>query len=322
MSVATAIGALVAFIVWYVLLRQRLAPAPLMRAWFLFVAVLTIFPVSALTRVIVQLSRLGVSTHVVQRLCIVPLVLAFRVGWWLNPQIRMHVTFDADETGTPLSWQRIHLSGGAYVGNHTSFWDVYAFVCLSPFSHLLNTRTMMKASLRNIPIFGGVFDRVGHFPVYFASDAEGNFEVDKERQAAVQVHVDAHLQHGGNLAIFPEGAINRHPRVLQTFRFGTFHTLFKHRMHAYYFVHVGGEKTWPWWTMIGGLPTDLHIRVGAFHIDYDREDSKAVALRMRQHMQRVYNEIVAQTEGAAAVTAEAKAMETGVLAPTVKAKRQ
>ncbi|KAL7698771.1 acyltransferase [Lotmaria passim] len=295
--------AAISFAVWYVLLRQRWVPVPLMRVWFVFVVLWIIFPISAMTKVVVQLRRLGVPTYYTQRLCIVPLVYAFRAVWWVNPQIRMSVKFDANVDGKPRGWHDIGLHNQAFIGNHTSFWDVFAFLCLAPMDHLIHTRTMMKASLRDIPIFGGIFDRVGNFPVYFKSDEEGHFEVDKEKQAAVQVDVDAHIRSGGNLAIFPEGAINKNPRVLQTFRYGTFATIFEHRMTVYYLVHLGAEKAWPRWTMMGGFPADMHIRGGRFPIDFDKEDSKQVAHRMQQRMQQVYNELLTEWVGPEAVEA-------------------
>jgi 1-acyl-sn-glycerol-3-phosphate acyltransferase len=293
--------AAVAFVVWYTLLRLRWAPVPLMRAWFFLVNLCIIFPTSAMTSVVVQLRHLGVPTYWTQRCCIVPLVCAFRAVWWLNPQIRMSVQFDANINGKPTSWADINLHNQAFIGNHTSFWDVYAFLCLAPMRHLVHTRTLMKASLRQIPIFGGIFDRVGNFPVYFKSDEDGNFQVDKEKQAAVQVGIDAHIRSGGNLAIFPEGAINKNPRVLQTFRYGTFATIFQHRMTVYYLVHLGGEKTWPRWTMVGGMPTDMHIRAGRFPIDFDKEDSKQAAYRMQMCMQKVYNDLLTEWVGPDAV---------------------
>lgn len=296
-QVAVAAG----FVMWYLLLRWRWVPVPLMRAWFFLVNLLIIFPTSAMTSILVQLRRVGVSTYYTQRLCIVPLVCAFRAVWWLNPQICMSVQFDANVDGKPRGWQDVGLHNQAFIGNHTSFWDVFAFLCLTPMRHVVHTRTMMKASLRSIPIFGGIFDRVGNFPVYFKSDEDGHFEVDKERQAAVQVGVDAHIRSGGDLAIFPEGAINKTPRVLQTFRFGTFATIFEHRMTVYYLVHMGAEKTWPRWTMMGGMPTDMHIRAGRFPIDFDKEDSKQVAKRMQMRMQEVYNELLTEWVGPEAV---------------------
>ncbi|KPA75601.1 putative mitochondrial acyltransferase [Leptomonas pyrrhocoris] len=295
------LGAALGFAVWYLLLRMRWVPVPLMRAWFFLVSLCIIFPTSAMTSILVQLHRLGVSAYHTQRLCIVPLVCAFRAVWWLSPHIRMHMQFDANVDGKPTSWADIELHHQAFVGNHTSFWDVFAFLCIAPMSHLVHTRTMMKASLRDIPIFGGIFDRVGNFPVYFKSDEDGHFEVDKEKQAAVQVGVEAHLSSGGSLAIFPEGAINKNPRVLQTFRYGTFATIFEHRMPVYYFVHLGAERTWPRWTMVGGMPTDMHIRAGRFPIDFDKEDSKAVAHRMQLYMQKVYNELLTEWVGPQAV---------------------
>ncbi|KAI5689074.1 Acyltransferase [Leishmania braziliensis] len=287
-----------AFAIWYVLLARRFVPVKLMRVWFLLVNLFTILPVSAVTKVIAQLGRLGVPTHHVQSLCIIPLVLAFRTVSWLNPQIRMRLRFHCDEKCRQLSWRDIPLHNCAYVGNHTSFWDVYAFIVLTPLRHILNTRTLMKSSLRKIPIFGGIFDRVGHFPVHFKSDSACSFEVDKERQAQVQQAIDAHLRLGGSLAVFPEGAINKHPQVLLTFRYGTFATIIKHRMEVYYMVSVGSEKTWPLGMLYGGLPADIYIRIGAYPIDYDRDSSKSLAVGLQKRMQEVRDEIAAEVAAA------------------------
>ncbi|EPY30475.1 acyltransferase, copy 2 [Angomonas deanei] len=194
------------------------------------------------------------------------------------------------------SWKDISRKGNAYALNHTSFWDVFMLIQIMPLSYLLETRTLMKASLRDIPIFGGCFDRVGHFPVFFKSDEDGNFQVDKERQAAVQVHVNQHIENGGNLAIFPEGAVNKNTAVLKPFRFGTFATIFEHKMPLYYVVSVGNEKTWPPQCVSGGFPADIRVRCGVYPIDFATQDSKQVASEMQAFMQKVHAEMVEELE--------------------------
>lgn len=288
--VAMALGA------GYVSLRCRLLPRCLMRAWFFVTVLLTVFPASALLYLLDLLRYLGIPRRWVQHLCVLVMVAGFKAAWLLNPQIRMTLQFDAGPDGKPTSWKDVSHHGIAIALNHTSFWDVFEVLGLMPVSHLLYSRTLMKSSLRKIPIFGGVFDRVGHFPVYFKSDEDGNFQVDKERQAAVQVDVNEHLRNGGNIIVFPEGAVNRTPLTLQPFRFGTFATIFEHRLPLYYMVAVGNEKTWPATAACGGDPADIHVRFGAYPIDFDTQDSKQVAKEMQEVMQQRYNEVVAASQ--------------------------
>lgn len=299
-TLALAIGA------GYTLLHRRLLPQWVMRHWFLLSATAMIIPSSALLYLIDPLRHLGVPRHVVQSVCVFIMAYAFKAVWWLNPQVRMRVDFDANVDGAPVSWADIERAGVALTMNHTSFWDVFQMIGLTPMSHLRRMRTLMKASLRKIPIFGGIFDRVGHFPVYFKSDEDGNFHVDKERQAVVARHVDWHLRHGGSIVVFPEGAVNKHPETLQTFRFGTFATIFEHRMPVYYMVSINNEKTWPPQMPYGGLPANIRVRIGRFPIDFDKEDSKEVARRLQAKMQAVRDEMVAEEAAAAAAGAAAK----------------
>jgi 1-acyl-sn-glycerol-3-phosphate acyltransferase len=278
----------------YTLLRWRLVPQWVMRKWFLLSATAIIIPSSALLYLIDPLRHLGVPRQWVQSICLFIMAYAFKAVWWVNPQIRMHLQFDANVDDKPASWADVERSGMALTMNHTSFWDVFEMIGVTPMSHLHRMRTLMKASLRQIPIFGGIFDRVGHFPVYFKSDEDGNFHVDKEKQAVVTQHVNWHLKHGGSLIVFPEGAVNKHPETLQTFRYCTFATIFQHRMPLYYMVSVGNETTWPPREPYGGIPADIRVRIGKFPIDFDKDDSKDVAQRLQQRMQQVRDEIAAE----------------------------
>ncbi|KPI84437.1 Acyltransferase-like protein copy 2 [Leptomonas seymouri] len=287
----------------YLLLRYRLVPLWMMRKWFALSATAMVIPPCAMLYLTDSLRFLGIPRRWVQSLCLLIMTGAFRAVWWLNPQIRVTVTFDANAGGKPASWADMETRGIAMLMNHTSFWDAFEMIGVTPLSHLRHMRTLMKASLRRIPIFGGMFDRVGHFPVYFKSDGDGNFQVDKEKQAVVMKHVNWHLRQGGSIVVFPEGAVNKHPETLQTFRYGTFATIFEHRMPVYYMVSIGNEKTWPPQEAFGGMPADIRIRIGAFPIDFDKEDSKDVAKRLQQRMQQVRDEMAAEmaVEGSAPV---------------------
>ncbi|KAG5487539.1 hypothetical protein LSCM1_07496 [Leishmania martiniquensis] len=284
----------------YTLLRRRLVPKWVMQKWFLLCAAALILPSAALIHLFDPLRYVGVPQHCLQSICVCIVGYAFKAVWWANPQIHTRVKFDANEDGKPVGWDDIARTSIALALNHTSFWDTFEVVGITPMSHLLHIRTLMKASLRRIPIFGGVFNRVGHFPVYFTSDADGNFQVDKEKQAVVQERVNAHLRRGGSLVFFPEGTVNRTPETLKAFRFGTFATIMEHRLPVYYMVAVGGEKTWPPQMPYGGLPADVHIRIGRFPIDFDQESSKSVAVRLQQRMQQVRDEIAAEVATAEA----------------------
>lgn len=273
-------------------LRYRVVPHVLMQAWFLASALITILGTSLVVHAVDLMCVIGVPRRLSERLNVLLLCCAFRACCWMNPQIRMTLRMDdADGEGRPLQWSDVPTHGITVVLNHTSFWDVFVFIQLVPLRHLLNTRTLMKDSLRSIPIFGGVFDRVGHFPVYFKSNEDGDFEVDKRRQAEVQRRVDLHIREGGNIAIFPEGAVNRHAEQLQAFRFGTFATVVKHSMPLYYMVAVGNEKTWPARSRFGGRPADIVVRFGRYPVDFRNSDSRQLAATMQSFMQHVNAEI-------------------------------
>ncbi|TPP43040.1 Acyltransferase family protein [Leishmania donovani] len=282
----------------YTLLRQRLVPKWIMQKWFLLSSTALIIPSSALVYLIDPLRYLGVPRRCVQSICVLIFGCVFKAVWWVNPQIRMHVQFDANEHGKPGCWDDIARTGTAFTLNHTSFWDAFVMVGITPMSHLIQMRTLMKSSLRKIPIFGGVFDRVGHFPVHFKSGEDGNFHVDKEKQAIVSQHMRWHLRLGGSVAFFPEGAVNKTPETLQPFRYGTFATVIEHRLRVYYVVSVGSEKTWPPRMACGGLPADVHIRIGAYPIDFDRDSSRNVAVGLQVRMQQVRDEIAAEVAAA------------------------
>ena len=273
-------------VIMYVLLRLRVLPIAVMRAWFTGTLAITILSTGALTFLLDFLRYLGVSRKTTQRLCTYACVVTFRYLLYSNPHIRIRIdTSKCDWAVVP--------EPSAMIINHTSFFDAFVFIGSAPPSYLYNCRTLMKSTLRSIPIFGKVFDRIGHFPVYFKSSADGDFSVDKEKQAAVAVRLNEHLKSNGRIALFPEGAVNREPTALKPFRFGTFATIFEHQLPVYYFIAVGNNSAWPATAAVGGYPADIDCILRPFPIQWEKEDPKEVATRLQQEMQSELDKILA-----------------------------
>ena len=216
----------------YLALAKRLAPVPFMRAWFAVVLLTNILITGACTWALDQLRHFGVPRKITQMLCCYFCHFTFRCVLFWNPQSPVVVS-EYNQKWSDLK------GPCAVMLNHTSFYDAFTYVGMSPMKSLWNCKTLMKDSLRRIPVFGPVFDRLGHFPVYFKSDAEGNFTLDKERQQPVTDEMNRHLRDGGRLAMFPEGAVNKDPRSLQPFRYGIFQTCIDHKLPIYYCLLVG-----------------------------------------------------------------------------------
>lgn len=259
----------------YAALYLRILPVPVMRAWFVCIFVFNFLMTGVLSFFVDCLRYVGVPRTMTQRLCAYVCVLTFRSIVYLNPQV--HIIFDQ----SAIKWADIP-NGSAMVLNHCSFWDAFLFVGLAPVSYIWNCKTLMKSTLRKIPVFGGVFDRVGHFPVYFKSNADGEFGVDKERQAEVSERVSKHLERGGRIAIFPEGAVNKTPRVLQPFRFGTFATIFQHKLKTYFITMVGNDVTWPAAAPLGGFPQRFTSRSTRFQSTSKRTTRRPSRRRCRR----------------------------------------
>eukprot|EP00796_Vickermania_ingenoplastis_P009321 gene9321-6558_t len=279
------------------LLRLRLLPRILMKAWFVLTLMMIVVPACAALYLIDPIRYVGVPRTVTQWLCMHFMMYSFTWVTRLNPQTRIDVRFDDPRENSPRSWADIPTHGCAYCLNHVSMWDILHVITVVPRSHLVSIRTLMKHTLRNVPIFGGCFDRVGHFPVYFTRNVGECFTVDKEKQAKVQLDVEKHIQRGGNVAFFPEGAMNKTPTELLPFRYGTFETIFRHRMPVYYMVTVNNDKAWPRGEMLGGNPVNTRSRIGSFPIDYDAgKSTRELVGELRDYMQKMYDELRAELE--------------------------
>ena len=94
-----------------------------------------------------------------------------------------------------------------------------------------------------------MLENCGHFPVHFNSSKLGSFSVDKEAQAEVQAQMEAHIDAGGAISLFPEGQVNRADyRTLQSFRRGSMaiaKNLVGRGGAVYGFLMVGVTEAWP-----------------------------------------------------------------------------
>jgi 1-acyl-sn-glycerol-3-phosphate acyltransferase len=281
--------------------KLRVLPVPVMRAWFALIIVCNILAMASLT-LLIDLTRVAglASRDTTQYWCCVVCRVTFNLIIVLNP----HIAVELDDKSRKL-WAGIP-RGCAVAINHTSFWDAFLFVGTAPYAYICYTRTLMKSTLRAIPIFGGVFDRVGHFPVYFKSDEDGNFGLDKERQEPVMKRVQAFIDKGGNIALFPEGAVNREPATLKMFRRGSFAIILENKLPLYFVVSCGNEVTWPSWAPFGGYPADIQLSVSKFDIDFAKDDAASVAERLQKAMQAEVDRLRAVAAKKKHVTAPVK----------------
>lgn len=274
-------------IVWLQSLYLRLVPAAAMRAWFAVTLAITVIALAAGTFVCDCFRYVGVPHSRTGDGCAVWSKMLFRLLAFFNPQIS--ITFDEKEQ----IWSDIP-KRTAIVSNHTSFWDSFGFIGFAPLRWVHCGRTLYKASLRNVPVYGGVFDRIGNFPVYFKSEADG-FGVDKERQAQVAKDIQAHIDRDGNFGFFPEGSVNKTPRVLQPLRHGSFQIVIKNRLPLYMVIMCGNDETWPPGAYVGGYPADVlcSVRRLRAQVDYGTvtapELAEIVRGEMQEELDRLYS---------------------------------
>mmetsp|Transcript_63510 Transcript_63510/g.138323 ORF Transcript_63510/g.138323 Transcript_63510/m.138323 type:complete len:307 (+) Transcript_63510:57-977(+) len=206
---------------------------------------------------------------------------------------------------------KVEKDGGVYkplfiLSNHTSFIDTVLFVAAVPSRVLWRCRTYMASHLYNLPILATLCRCIGHFPVYFKSDAEGVFQVDKTRMEAVEKTVDEHLVGGGWLCFFPEGQMNKTPDVLMPFRYGGIKKAIDMDARMMMFVTCGNTSVWPRKETLGGFPGSVRYtmrllaRDGAKALvaelrardkpeEKDLADAELLARYSRDEMQSVYD---------------------------------
>eukprot|EP00744_Colponema_vietnamica_P019307 GILI01027304.1.p1 GENE.GILI01027304.1~~GILI01027304.1.p1 ORF type:complete len:322 (+),score=35.67 GILI01027304.1:73-966(+) len=285
---AALLLAVALFIGWWFALKKGLVPAVLSKYYLTFSVFCLVCTSGFVTFLIDLFRRFGiVKRHITNEWCSFACSYIFYFMFLCNPQIRVHI----DES--ELKWSSIP-NRICLLANHASFLDALIVTAFSPVKFIINSRTLMKSSLRNLPIFGGVFDRVGHFPVYFKATEGSSFSVDKEKQAKVNEHVIAHIQRDGRLTIFPEGQMNRNPAELLPFRNGTFQTVLQNKMEIFYCVMWGNDKVWPASSPItNGGSFDIYVKVGRIGFASEDEDNAALSARCQVFIQKAVNDLAA-----------------------------
>jgi 1-acyl-sn-glycerol-3-phosphate acyltransferase len=277
-------GLLAVIGIMWVGLRLRVLPTKVMRIWFGLVLMVNVLAMACFSFVFDKLRILGVPRKVTKIINTYVCRVTFGAVVVFNPHIRIYIDDESWKVWTSVPER------SCMVLNHTSFWDAFLFVGISPWRYIYNAKTLMKDNLRKLPVFGAIFDRVGHFPVYFKSDEDGNFSVDKLRQEPVQRAVQEHIDDGGRICLFPEGAVNKQPRQLLSFRRGTFGLVLDNKMPLYYLIAAGNDVSWPSGAQIGGLPSDIVVSVHKFDVDYENQDATAVATTLQVAMQKALDE--------------------------------
>ncbi|CAM9135120.1 unnamed protein product [Choristocarpus tenellus] len=145
--------------------------------------------------------------------------------------------------------------------NHTSYLDSIIFVGHFPPKVLRRYRTLMKASLFQLPLLGFISQCVGHFPVYFLTPRPEEFGVDKVKQTEVMLQVNSYIENGGCLSMFPEGMVGKVPGELLPFRRGTFTLAHKTDMPVVSLAMNGNYHAWPRKSVIGGFPSMVTMKL-------------------------------------------------------------
>lgn len=288
------IGVVCIFVpITWILLRLRVLPAFLMRAWFAVASILNLSLIRIGCELInlVLLRVMGKTTSDAIWYHAVWCHYTFRLQSLINPQIQIH---GCDRRSAEII---ASLPEKAFIClNHTSQYDPFVFVGYTPISIITNCRTLYKYSLQKTPIFGRVYDYCGHFPVYFKGGE--SFSVEPEKQALVTEKMIKFVDEAkGRLSMFPEGQLNKNPAVLQPFRFGSIKFALEHKMPIYFFVLWGPQDTWPVADAMGGLPADIYWTVEKFDVpDYDAalKDIENFATNMRSQMQLLVDRMSGQ----------------------------
>eukprot|EP01064_Diplonema_japonicum_P017318 TRINITY_DN2538_c1_g1_i1.p1 TRINITY_DN2538_c1_g1~~TRINITY_DN2538_c1_g1_i1.p1 ORF type:complete len:307 (+),score=75.20 TRINITY_DN2538_c1_g1_i1:48-923(+) len=215
--------------------------------------------------------------------------IAFATTLFLNPQINLRQELD---------WSKLP-DKCMLLLNHTSWFDSVVFTAVVPLSFISHFRTLLKASLMNLPLGGAIFKNAGHYPVYFIKD----WGVDKEKQAPVTKRMNQFIKESDRAVIsfYPEGVVNKEPATLQTFRRGSFATPIEHDLPIYAFLAVGNDVTWP----AGGFPgqpADIDLKLfevtpAMSKLSEDLRTPQALSEHCRDVMQKELDSMLAARSG-------------------------
>jgi 1-acyl-sn-glycerol-3-phosphate acyltransferase len=229
------------------------------RNWFLFTCVTNLIALWSVLKVVNILPDSIISRTRKQEISSYISCFFARIVFYLNPHIQVKAL---------NNWNMVRSDGpNIFLINHTSPIDAFLFAAMLPLKYAGKLRTLFKAELFNVPLFGEITRYCGHFPVHFARSELNNFSVDKEKQAKVLDDIKRHLDNGGHIAFFPEGQLNRSDTSkLQPFRRGLFEVFSEFyakrpagykNLDMYCFLHSGLDITWHPEAKLGGNPSEV-----------------------------------------------------------------
>lgn len=281
------LGAAAAALLCYVGLRAQAMPKAVNKVVFNLSTLIGMATASVACRVLRLLAALrlisrGVSENTAR--CVLSFTL--KIGACFCPHVRV------ERAKGSMRWEDLP-SHSALALNHMSFMDTILYLWLVPYGFLWGSKTLYKSTLEKLWIFGPIIHACGQFPVFFkAADASSEFSVEKDRQAAVSVQINAHLTAGGGLSFFPEGAVNKTPEVLAGFRHGSFATIIQYKLPVYYMVTWGCQKVWSH-SGAGGNAGTIRYTIGQLPVDYSDAalTPKVVADQLQARMQQELDDL-------------------------------
>lgn len=241
----------------------------------------------------------------------------WRIAFFFSPWIQLRPASDSDfrtvcneisnDMGTDTIPRPLMV-----LGNHSSFFDVVLFTITMPARMMCRFRTYMDSHLFKTPVLASFCKSIGHFPVPFMSDSDGNFKVNKKQMEVVEQQVNEYLRTGGWLCFYPEGQTNKNPDTLLPFRFGGMKKALELDTRVAFFVSAGTTNVWPRKNLIGGFPgrviySMLNVApqgVRAYVTALRKEglpdeertlpDEQLIALHFRRIMQAEYDKLKTQ----------------------------
>ncbi len=231
----------------------------LTRAWF---AVTLLIPMALVAGILKVLQCVPMDKQVRAGYSLMLVQAAWRISLALSPWlwITAHGEDFAENMRTFSAQVRARGRGepGAkpvfLLGNHTSFLDTLLTVSRLSMSSAYWSRTYMSNHLFGLPILSTICRACDHFPVHFKGKGDTDFSVDKAKIAETQKLVDAHIERGGLLCFFPEGAMNKDPSKVMPVRYGGMKKALQYDAKLWTFITCGNHVMWPRKAPIGGFP--------------------------------------------------------------------
>jgi 1-acyl-sn-glycerol-3-phosphate acyltransferase len=242
---------------WMVVALVAALVGSFLRVVFALTLLLFILPVCGACKLLGLLSPAVISARTLSGIALVLTQAAFSAtlkvcSFWVR-------LVPADDTQQQWAALKSGLGGdrpAMILGNHTSFLDTLITISTAPVGVMWNMKTYFNHALVNMPILGSIIKAQQQFSVPFKGTADGDFSVDREAMAKVDLEVDAFISGGGVLCFFPEGQLNAMPTTLLPFRYGGMKKALAHDAQLWAFVTRGCQLSWPKKAQVGGFPGD------------------------------------------------------------------